>query len=200
MIQAEYWVRVPVKAVKGGLWIGLIKPYEPIPKDSKICECKLYKRDNRWYLDVVVQKDIPEKTEYQNVIAIDTGIKHIATSVELASNRTMFYGNLNHVRGWYFWLRRQLGVKKAIDTIKKIGDHEKRIANNIIHKITRDCQSSYRNRFVKVSCLLLVFFSSSLLLEYDQIPLCVKHKLLSLKLGADCSVILFSSSLHNYHV
>ncbi|MFL6486244.1 MAG: zinc ribbon domain-containing protein [Nitrososphaera sp.] len=35
-----------------------------------------------------------------------------------------------------------------MDTIKKIGDHEKRIANNIIHKITRDCQSSYRNRFV----------------------------------------------------
>ena len=52
---AEYWVRVPVKAVKGGLWIGLIKPYEPIPKDAKICECKLYKQDNRWFLDVVVQ-------------------------------------------------------------------------------------------------------------------------------------------------
>jgi hypothetical protein len=61
----------------------------------------------------------------------------------------MFYGKgLNHVRGWYFWLRRQLGLKKAIDTIKKIGDHEKRIANGIIHKITRGCQPSYTNRFV----------------------------------------------------
>ena len=75
------------------------------------------------------------RTEYQNVIAIDMGIKHIATSVELASNRTVFYGkDLIHVRGWYFWLRRQLGVKKAIDTIKKIGDHEKRIANNMYIK------------------------------------------------------------------
>jgi len=82
---AEYWVRVPVKAVKGGLWIGLIKPYEPIPKDAKICECKLYKRNNRWFIDVVVQKDIPEKLRYQNVIGIDMGIRHIATSVELAS-------------------------------------------------------------------------------------------------------------------
>jgi transposase len=45
---------------------------------------------NRWFLDVVVQKDIPAKTEYQNVIAIDMGIKHIATSVELATNRTVF--------------------------------------------------------------------------------------------------------------
>jgi putative transposase len=136
---AEYWVRVPVKLVKGGLWIGLIKPYEPIPKDAKICECKLYKRDNIWFLDVVVQRDIAAKTEYQNVIAIDMDIKHIATSVELATNKTVFYGkDLNHVRGWYFWLRRQLGLKKAIDTIKKIGDHEKRITNNIIHKITRE--------------------------------------------------------------
>ena len=67
------------------------------------------------------------------------GIKHIATSVELVNGKTMFYGkDLNHVRGWYFWLRRQLGLKKAIDTIKKIGDHEKRIAYDIIHKITRE--------------------------------------------------------------
>jgi putative transposase len=138
---AEYWVRVPVKLVKDDSWIGLIKPYEPIPKDAKICECKLYKRDNIWFLDVVVQGDIPAKTDYQNVIviALDMGIKDIATSVELATNRTVFYGkDLNHVRGWYFWLRRQLGLKKAIDTIKKIGDHEKRIANDIIHKVTRE--------------------------------------------------------------
>ena len=59
------------------------------------------------------KKDIPEKTEYQNVIAIDMGIKHIAASVELATNRTVFYGkDLNHVRSWYFRLRRQLGLKK----------------------------------------------------------------------------------------
>ena len=70
--------------------------------------------------------------------------------MELASNWTVFYGkDLNHVRGWYFWLRRQLGVKKAIDTIKKIGNHEKRIANNILHKITREIVNrDYRNRFV----------------------------------------------------
>ena len=124
-----------MKLVKGGLWIGLIKPYEPIPRDAKICECKLYKRDNRWYLDVVVQRNIPEKTEYQNVIAIDMGIRHIVTSVELAAGKTVFYGkDLNHVRG----LRRQLGLKKAIDTIKRIGHHERRIANDIIHKITRE--------------------------------------------------------------
>jgi hypothetical protein len=52
------------------------------------------------FLDVVVQRDIPAKTEYHYVIAIDMGIKHIATSVEMASNSTVFYGkDLNHVRG-----------------------------------------------------------------------------------------------------
>ena len=53
---AEYWVRIPVKMVKGGLWVGLIKLYEPIPIDAKICESKLYKKDNHWYLDVVVER------------------------------------------------------------------------------------------------------------------------------------------------
>ena len=81
------------------------------------------------------------------------GIIHIPSSVELASNRTVFYGkDLNHVRGWYFWLRRQLGEKKAIDTIKKIGDHEKRIANNIIHKITREIV----NRAIETDSLIVL--------------------------------------------
>ncbi|MEW6603924.1 MAG: transposase [Thermoproteota archaeon] len=135
---SEYWCRIPVKAVRGGVWVG-IKPYEPIPPDAKICESKVYIRDGHWWLDVVIEKDIPEKTDYQNVLAIDMGIKHIACSVDMAMNKTRFYGNdLNRVRGHYFWLRRKLGMKKAIDTIKKIGHHEKRIANDIVHKISRD--------------------------------------------------------------
>ena len=81
------------------------------------------------------------------------GIKRVAASVELATNRTVFYGkDLNHVRGWYFWLRRRLGPKKAIDTIKKIGDHEKRIANDIIHKITREVV----NRAIETDSLIVL--------------------------------------------
>jgi transposase len=71
----EYWVRIPVKSIISGLWIGLIKPYEPIPTDAKICESKLYKKDNSWFLEVVVEKDIPEKLQYKNVIGIDMGKK-----------------------------------------------------------------------------------------------------------------------------
>ena len=72
--------------------MGLIKPYDPIPTDAKICESKLYKKDNHcWLLDLVVERYIPEKLHYQNVIGINMGIKHIATSVELASGKTRFW-------------------------------------------------------------------------------------------------------------
>jgi putative transposase len=100
---------------------------------------------------MVVEKDIPEKNEYQTVIGIDMGIKHIATFVELATRKTVFYGKqLNRVRGHYFWLHRKLGIKKAIDTIKKIGSKEKRITNDIIHNISRDIvnQAVERNALI----------------------------------------------------
>ena len=94
-------------------------------------------------MDLVVKREIPEKTEYQNVIAIDMGIKHIACSVDMVMNKTRFFGrNLNRIRGHYFWLRRKLGMKKALDTIKKIGKREKRIVNDIIHKISRELVNS----------------------------------------------------------
>src|SRR5918995_381332 len=149
----EYWCRIPVKIVRGGLWIGVIKPYEPIPKDAKICESKLYKRDNHWFLDVVVEKEVSEKTEYQNVIGIDMGIRHIAASIELATSKTVFYGNsLNHVRGHYFWLRRKLGIKKVIETIRKIGSRERRITNDIIHNVSRDIV----NRAIETNALIVL--------------------------------------------
>ena len=53
---------------------------------------------------------------------------------------------------WYFWLRRQLGLKKAIDTIKGIGHHERRIANDIIHKITREIV----NRAIETDSLIVL--------------------------------------------
>src|SRR5215467_2214297 len=122
--------------------------------DTKVCESKLYKKDNNcWYLDVIVEKDIPEKLHYQNVIGIDMGIRHIATYVELANGLTKFCGkDLNRVRGHYFWLRRKLGIKKAIDTMKKIGCHEKRIANDIIHNISRDIV----NQAIKTNAIIVL--------------------------------------------
>jgi putative transposase len=105
-------------------------------------------------LDVVVEKEIPEKLQYQNFIGIDMGIKYSAASVELANgNRTRFYGkDLSHVRGHYFWLRRKLGIKKLLKVIKKIGDHERRITKDLLHKISTDIV----NRAIEAKALIVL--------------------------------------------
>ena len=72
--------------------------------------------------------------------------------MELANDLTKFYGkDLNRVRGHYFWLRRKLGIKKALDRIKKIGSHEKRIANDIIHNTSRDIV----NQAIKTNAIIV---------------------------------------------
>jgi hypothetical protein len=43
-------------------------------------------------------------------------------------------------------------MKKAIDTIKKIGNHEKRIMNNIIHNISRQIV----NRAIESNALITI--------------------------------------------
>jgi IS605 OrfB family transposase len=76
--------------------------------------------------------------------------------VELAGDddgKTKFFGkDLNRVRGHYFWLRRKLGMKKAVDTIKKIGSHEKRITNDIVHNISRQIV----NRAIETDALIVL--------------------------------------------
>jgi IS605 OrfB family transposase len=81
------------------------------------------------------------------------GIHHIATCIELGTSKTVFYGQfLKHVRGHYFWLRRQLAEKGLQKVIKKIGDDESRITVDIIQKISRDLI----NRAVETNSLLVV--------------------------------------------
>ena len=91
-----------VKLVRGGLWIGLIKPYEPIPKDAKICECKLYKkRDNRWFLDVVVERNIPGENQISERNSDRHGSKTLCYFCGAGDDdgKTKFFGkDLNRVR------------------------------------------------------------------------------------------------------
>jgi len=50
------------------------------------------------------------------------------------------------------FLVKKTGLKKAIDAIKKIGHHERRIANDIIHKITREIV----NRAIETDSLIVL--------------------------------------------
>lgn len=49
-----------------------------------------------------------------------------------------FHGKeLRRVKGHFFHLRRSLAMKRAYRTIKKIGHKERRVTNDILHKISR---------------------------------------------------------------
>ncbi len=131
---AEYWARIPVKGRRGGVWIA-IKPHCPIELDMEICESKLLKRNGDFFLYIVVEKDIEPKTDCNSILAVDLGIHNIAVTVNPETKETHFYGKrLRALRGHYFHLRRKLPNRKAI---KKVGNHEKRIVNHELHKISK---------------------------------------------------------------
>ena len=67
------------------------------------------------------------------------GAKWVAVSVARHRSKPKFYGKrIREVRGKYFWLRRKLGREKKLRAIKKIGNKEKRIVNDELHKIAKD--------------------------------------------------------------
>lgn len=134
---ARYWVRVPVRLRRGGVWAA-VKPHCEITNDLEICESKLLRRDGEYLLHLVVKREIELKTSYSSVLAIDLGIRHAACSVDTRSGETKFYGReLRRVRGHFFHLRRKLGQKKLLKVVKRIGRKENRIANDQLHKIAK---------------------------------------------------------------
>jgi len=134
---ASYWVRIPVRLRRGGVWVA-IRPHCEITDDLEICESKLLRRNGEYFLHLVVKREVELKTSYSSVLAIDLGIRHVACSVDTRSGQTHFYGReLRRVRGHYFHLRRKLGEKKLLKVIKRIGNKESRITNNQLHKIAK---------------------------------------------------------------
>jgi putative transposase len=137
---SKYWVRLPVSKKRGGIWCAF-KTYTEIPKDVKLCESKLVKKKGNYYLHITIKKDVT-LTSFNNILAIDLGEKHIATTVLQGKNISMnpkFYGKkVRRIRRHYAWLRKRLGNKKLLKEIKRIGHTEKRKVNDILHKISRD--------------------------------------------------------------
>lgn len=132
----KYWLKIPVHGVRGGIFVP-IQPHTPIPDNIKFREAKIIRRKSEWFVYITVQVEVPERRA-DSVLAVDMGIHNIATTVNSNDPKPKFYGkDLRRVRGHYFHLRRKLGEKKALQTIKKIGDHEQRIATHELHKISK---------------------------------------------------------------
>jgi putative transposase len=133
---AQYWVRIPVRR-RGGVWVA-VKPHREITADLEICESKLLRRRDEYFLHLVVKREVELKQSYSSVLAIDMGIRHVACSVDTQSGKTHFYGReLRRVRGHYFHLRRKLGRKKLLKVVKRIGAKESRVTNDQLHKIAK---------------------------------------------------------------
>jgi len=135
---AGYWIKIPVKRQRGGIWVA-IKPHQDIPEDVKFCESKIIRKGNDFFTYITIEKEIP-KISPCNVLAVDLGEKVIATVCGSFDNRRPhFYGkNVRGIRRHYAWLRKRLGNKKALKTIKKIKDTEKRKVSDQLHKISRN--------------------------------------------------------------
>ena len=136
---AKYWARIPICGVRGGIKAALA--HQPFNfEEWEICGSKLVRtKDGEFYLHVTVKKDIELRKEYSSIIAIDLGAKWVGVSVALHRNKPKFYGKrIREVRGKYFWLRRKLGKEKKLKAIKKIGNKERRIVNDELHKIAKD--------------------------------------------------------------
>jgi len=154
----HYWVRIPVAGKRGGIWLP-IKPHEDILPEYEICESKVFRNNNRWFIYITVSKYVEvNKVEdrkkikgYQFgeircpvVIAIDIGDKNPITSVELwghEKKNIQFLGKeIRGIRTKYYWIRKTIGrkkVKHGRKVIKKIGSKESRKVEDILHKITK---------------------------------------------------------------
>ena len=137
---AKWWAKIPVFG--GSIWCPIQFPYmqEPLLKKD-IRETKLVRRGHEWFLHITVQQNVELNVPSASVLAVDFGERHIATSVEYANGKMQnprFYGTeVRGIRRHYAWLRKRLGNKKALKTIKKIGHKEKRKVNAVLHNISK---------------------------------------------------------------
>ena len=131
-----YWLKIPIYGIRGGINVP-IKTHKPITDDMVCREAKIIRKDKEWFVYITVEKEVKERNP-KFILAIDLGIRWIATTVNSNNPKPKFYGKeLRRVKGHYFWLRRTLQLKKAYRAIKKIGHKEKIVVNDILHKISR---------------------------------------------------------------
>ena len=136
---SRFWLSIPV----GGptrIWLP-IHPHTSIPEGATLCESKVLRgKDGTFWVHLVVEKEGPSRMDYANVLAVDLGERLLATTVlyaEGAFKEPRFYGReVRGIRRHYAWLRKRLGEKKALKTIRKIRHTEQRKVNDACHKIS----------------------------------------------------------------
>lgn len=135
---SEYWVRIPTKQRRGGMNLAIkSQPFDF--ENYEICESKLFKKKNNWFINITVQKEVELNNTYNSTLVVDLGEKVIATTVLSSKITPNFYGReVRGIRRKYAYIRKQLGKKKLIKEIKRLGNKEQRKVTDVLNKISSD--------------------------------------------------------------
>ena len=131
----KYWLKIPTKQRKQ-FWVALqfAPSKESLLDNCKVCDSKITKRQGEWFAHITIEKEVMLRTDYNDILGIDLGIRRVASVVQLSNGIPKYYGKeIREIRGHHFYLRKQLNRK----TIRKINDKEKRQIKDQLHKISR---------------------------------------------------------------
>lgn len=135
---APYWFKFPCFGVKGGIWLAL-KPHCDIPGDCSIREAKLIRRKLAWFIHLTIERSVDEPDiNPDRLLAVDLGERYLAVVCSDNGISPQFLGReVRGIRRHYAWLRKRLGERKLLSTIKRVGHTEKRKVDAVCHKISR---------------------------------------------------------------
>ncbi len=132
------WIKIPCSKRKGqGLWLPL-KFHQELPKEYKLRDSFLVKKNNKYYIYFTIEIEAPDLYKPKNIIGIDLGLKNPVTLVNINTKETRFLGKkLKEVKGKYYHLRKKLGKEKKLKQIKKVKNKERNKINSILHHLSK---------------------------------------------------------------
>jgi len=108
----------------------------------------ILRKDNNYYINLQLNKEIPKKTNNVDVLGVDLGIKKIAVTSD-----NIFYksSHLKNVKGKYQKLKRDLqskGTKSAKRRLKILSRKENRFVRDVNHCVSKKIVNTNYNLFV----------------------------------------------------
>lgn len=136
---APYWIGIPLSNAKGKVNVPIGISSE-LPEGAILDEAKLLKIDGDFYVYLTIEKDVKRQQRTPtSIIAVDAGIHNVATTVNSIERKPRFYGkDLRRLRSHFYHLRKKLQINGAYEAVKRIGDKESRITDDILHKVSRE--------------------------------------------------------------
>ncbi len=156
----QFWMKIPIAGVRGGIRAPLRFPHNQtsLLEECRLRESKLIWKGDHWSVHLVFEKEvrIPDFRANSLILGVDFGERHIATSVEwdgYAMSNPKFYGTeVRGIRRHHAWLRKRLGERKCLKTVRKVGRKERKKVDAVLHRISK--QIVHRAKEVNATIVL----------------------------------------------